>query len=263
VHCGVNYGKGIDVERLLDSLYVSEDKKSLTVTEKGRSYLLSILATRNIMYQEVYWHKTVRACESMFKRFFYEYVRIISEGDKIDILNKLNHILNFSDDEFIATLFNWAKIYGNKKLKEMIQPFAYGGRDMIYKPAYIYFDNSSKDPNPTNKFFKKLFKCKYKEIVEKSERFAGLLKKYIPEIEPLDVIFEKTPIDEGERYPLSEFRIYNTRKERYDNHPSEIDSLNDYLTHNKQAYIFCHPSYYEKIRELAINGVLHDILALV
>lgn len=74
IHCGVGYGHGIDIERLLDSLHVNSKDCKICVTEKGRSVLLSVLTCRNIMYQEVYWHKTVRACTAMFKRFFYEYV---------------------------------------------------------------------------------------------------------------------------------------------------------------------------------------------
>ena len=70
IHCGVKYGNGIDIDRLLDSLYYNDEDNFLGVTDKGRSVLLGILATRNIMYQEIYWHKTVRSCNAMFKDFF-------------------------------------------------------------------------------------------------------------------------------------------------------------------------------------------------
>ena len=256
VHCGINYGKGIDTERLLDSLYVNTETSKLCVTEKGRSALLSILTTRNIMYQEVYWHKTVRACEAMFKRFFYEYVAHFPKADKKKAMEQLNELMNKSDDEFISTLYDWAKSTENIKLIELIKPFAYGGRNTIYKPAYIYFEhNDSKEAAKTNKFFRTLFKLSYGELVEKSNRLANQLKKHIPEIEPLDIIFEKTPIkSEGEHYLLDGFKIYNTRKKRYDTYPSQINELNNYLSNNKQAYIFCSAKYYEKIRELSLDS---------
>ena len=76
IHCGVNYGKGIDLERFLDSLYFNPEKGNpgICLTNKGRTYFLSVLTCRNIMYHEVYWHKTVRAFTGMFKTFFFEMV---------------------------------------------------------------------------------------------------------------------------------------------------------------------------------------------
>lgn len=65
----------IDVERLLDSLYVHADEGQIFLTDKGESAFISVLGARNIMYQEVYWHKTVRASQAMFKRFFFEFVK--------------------------------------------------------------------------------------------------------------------------------------------------------------------------------------------
>lgn len=104
VHCGVNYGQGIDVDRLLDALYFNPDTNKLCITEKGRAALLSILSIRNIMYQEIYWHKTVRACEAMFKRFFYEYVSFIATDNVNNALLRLEELFKLSDDEFMSEL---------------------------------------------------------------------------------------------------------------------------------------------------------------
>lgn len=263
IHCGVNYGHGIDVERLFDSLYFNPGTKKLCVTEKGRSALLSIMSTRNIMYQEVYWHKTVRGCEAMFKRFFYEYVSLTSVNNKSECLQQLNDLFNLSDDEFISTLHAWSKTTNNIKLQELITMFAFGGRKYLYKPAYIFFDNNSKESTPINNFFRGLFKCTYKELVNKSKKLSKLLKKYLNEIEPLDIILEITPVHDGEKYQLNGFEIYNTRKKRFDPHPIEIEYLNDYLKNNRQAYIYCNPTYYEKIKELSAgdNSILEMILS--
>jgi HD superfamily phosphohydrolase len=207
------------------------------------------------MYQEVYWHKTVRGCEAMFKRFFYEYVAALGINGKKTSVKLLEELLCKSDDEFISTLYSWSKTAKNSRLKDLIQPFAYGGRKQLYKPAYIYFDHDSKEANKVNKFFRSLFTDSYKDLIEKSKRFSMLLRKYIPDIDPLDIIFEKTPIkSEGEKYVLDGFQIYNTRKKRYDDHPTEIDALNNYLSHNRQAYVFCHPRVYDKLKELSSSG---------
>lgn len=256
VHCGVKYGKGIDIGRLLDSLYVNSESNKLCLTEKGRSALLSILSTRNIMYQEVYWHKTVRACEAMFKRFFYDYVKSIKDN----AVDKLEKLFCYSDDEFTAILFKWAS-RNNKEIQGLIQPFAYKGRKHIYKPAYIYYNNNSMGPQVIKDFFRKLFDTTYKGLLDKNEQLIQSLKKYIPDIGPLDIILEKTPVKEGgEQYILDGFNIYNRRKKCYDDHPKGIDSLNNYLEENKQAYIFCHPRLYDNLREILLdNNKLHDI----
>jgi HD superfamily phosphohydrolase len=256
IHCGVSYGKGIDIERLLDSLYVNTEKKRLCVTEKGQSTLLSILSARNIMYQAVYWHKTVRASEAMFKRFFYEYVLELTKEspDNDAIYTELGKLFYHSDDEFTATLYRWAKRIKNQSLQELIQPFAYGGRK-IYKPAYIYFDHNSENSTKIDKFFRSLLtkKYSYKDLIAKSNRFSELLQKTIPDIQPLDIIFETTPIGSGERDILGELSIYNTKKQRYDKLPTAMDSLNDYLGNNSQAYIFCHPRIYKPLKELLLD----------
>jgi len=256
VHCGVSYGKGIDIERLLDSLYVNTEKRQLCVTEKGQSTLLSILSARNIMYQAVYWHKTVRASEAMFKRFFYEYVLELTQGslNNDEILTELDKLFYHSDDEFTAILYKWANSIRNKSLQELIQPFAYRGRK-IYKPAYIYFDHNSENSSKIDKFFRNLLtgKYSYKDLIDKSNKFCESLKNHISDIKPLDIIFETTPIGSGEKYILDELSIYNTRKQRYDKLPIVISSLNDYLIENRQAYIFCHPRIYKTLKDLLLN----------
>lgn len=266
VHCGISYGSGIDLERLLDSLYVDEASNKITVTEKGRSALISILTTRNIMYQEVYWHKTVRACEAMFKRFLYEYVSSEHKSHDTQENKTLNDLLSRSDDEFISFLYQWAVDFGNNKIIELIKPFAYGGRKYIYKPAYIYYSHDSKVSTKINNFFRHLFKYpnnKYSNMILISEKFCKALKRYIPSIEPLDLIFEVTPVKgEGEEYMLDGLRIYNTRKEEYNKYPDEMNLLNSYLSNNRQAYIFCNPKYYDELHSLFQDKkrILQDIL---
>jgi HD superfamily phosphohydrolase len=263
IHCGISYGHGIDTERLLDSLWADPETGALGVTEKGRSALISILSIRNIMFQEVYWHKTVRACESMFKRFFYEFVNAVTAENKQDGGQELSVILNYSDDEFIHSLSRWSVKCGNDSLRDLIRPFAFGGRE-LYKPAYIYFTHNSDEPAGAREFFQKLFKSSYRELAEKSRQLAELLNPYCPGIGPNDIILDKTPIkSEEESGPKEGFRVYNNRKGGYDKNPVAIGSLGKYLAESRQAYIFCHPRFYDTLRELSSGpeGTLQGILA--
>ncbi|GAH55524.1 unnamed protein product, partial [marine sediment metagenome] len=187
-HCGVNYGKGIDIERLLGSLHMDSDTNRICLTDKGRSSLLSILACRNIMYQEVYWHKTVRACDAMFKRFFYEYIK-----QEVGDIEGVKRCLGYSDDHFIGTLFTGSKHH--KDLQALIAPFAFKGR-RLYKPAYIFFEaNASDEPLDTRHFFTRVLNASsYKQLVCLGNTLADDLKSHIPSIEHLDIIIEKTPV---------------------------------------------------------------------
>ncbi|HAB53777.1 MAG TPA: hypothetical protein DCE80_16645, partial [Ignavibacteriales bacterium] len=151
IHCGVPYGEGIDIYRLLDSLYVNSETKKLALTHKGLSSLLSLLTCRNIMYQEVYWHKTVRSCDAMFKRFFYEII-----ARDLKDMRKINKYMDFSDDHFIAQLYSLALKHRTDSLVDLIAPFALKGRT-LYKPLIIYSRaNASHERINTKKFFSKI-----------------------------------------------------------------------------------------------------------
>lgn len=253
IHCGVNYGMGIDIDRILDSLYINEDVNKLCLTDKGKSCLLSILTCRNIMYQEVYWHKTNKACDAMFKRFFCEYVK-----NSHDITN-IKQYLNYCDDHFIYHLYN--RTLGNE-ISKLISPFAFKGR-LLYKPAYIYHSSNMEKESPdSQRFFKKIFSINsYADMMDLSNNLANELSKRIPGIKPLDILIEKTWIKpHRERYELLGLEIWNIRKNRYEKYPKEVNDLNEYLFHNEQAYIFCNPMYYSDLKELVKTGALNKIL---
>ena len=85
------------------------------------------------MYRDVYWHKTVRACDSMFKRLFYEF-------SKNKSAKQTEKLLNLSDEIFISQLDKLTR--KNKKLNKLIQPFVMKSKSReLYKPAYIYYYN--------------------------------------------------------------------------------------------------------------------------
>jgi HD superfamily phosphohydrolase len=246
IHCGVEYGKGIDIERLLDSLYIDQDTKKICLTDKGRSSLLSILTCRNIMYQEIYWHKTVRACNAMFKRFFYEYIR-----RELEDIDKIERHFELSDDCFINELLNKTRRYAD--LNKLISPFAFKGRS-LYKPAYIFLtSDASEEPTDTRRFFHKIMELTYEDMVNLSEKLIERLKNKIPGIKPLDIIIEKTPIKKDhEVYDLKGFKIWNIRKERFEKFPTEeIIPLNQFLERNARAYLFCNPKYYDDLKKMS------------
>ena len=68
--CNVPYG-GVDVSRLISALRVHIDaqgKRSIVVTHKGISPLHSLLHARQEMFDNIYWHHTGRAFQTMLVR---------------------------------------------------------------------------------------------------------------------------------------------------------------------------------------------------
>jgi HD superfamily phosphohydrolase len=70
--CGVPYGQGMDLERLLRALTVtgirseSHCRLALAYKAKGRTAVESMLLARYLMYGGVYWHHTFRCIQAMF-----------------------------------------------------------------------------------------------------------------------------------------------------------------------------------------------------
>ncbi len=255
IHCGVDYGKGIDVERLLDALYVHPDDKRLYLTDKGRSILISILGARNIMYQEVYWHKTVRACQAMFKRFFYEYIE-----REIRPISQIRKATLLTDEVFLNYLFN--KINNNSPLRPLLAPFVFKGRE-LYKAAFVY-SPKQRTGEAVKSFFSSLLgrRAKYNTVVEKSNLLASSLG-----INDLELLIETVPVKAGERYELDHFKIVEHRSltrgtpvlEGLDD---SIKNLNDYLDENKRAFVFCSRNHYARLRSFTPedwNDILKDI----
>lgn len=258
IHCGVDYGKGIDVKRLLHSFCVTPQDAKLCITDKGMSCLLALLTCRNIMYREVYWHKTVRACDAMFKRFLYEYIR---KG--IDTIENLNDYFKRSDDHFVATLLERVTDPKHQKLANLLLPFAYQGRN-LYKPAYIYYAGEVTEDKYTDvgKFFSKFTGTDpYNRLVHASEAGAEELKRYFSSIEPLDILLEQTPVREyREKWKMRSVMIWNIRKGTLSNYPGELLNLDDYLSNNMRTYLFCSPQYYEELSDLTKTPHFAEIL---
>jgi len=203
----------------------------------------------------------------MFKRFFYEY--IARELDNIDCLQEY---LLLPDDDFTGTLLRRCEEEEQFDLVNLIHPLAFRGR-RLYKPAFIFHARHAtfQDQNPdVAHFFQKVQDIRsYAEMAKLSDSLATVLQKVIPELRPLDVILESTPIrKEHETYDLSSVQIWNLRQNRLEPYPTQLNDLNYYLVANKRSYLFCRPEYYKKIEELirdtdSFVNILEESLAVL
>ena len=248
VHCGVNYGMGIDINRILDSIYIDPSGPLITFTDKGRSCLLSILAGRNIMYQEVYWHKTVKACHGMFKRFLYEYLERVEE----DITGYFDN----SDERFINLLYQETTKGKHYDLLKLIKTFALKGRE-LYKPAFTIFEKEVPQKLINTRNLSKLIResKSYRRIKELSEKLSEELKKIrgLDKLGDLDVLLEKNTVEgSDEVFGIKDLRIYNHRSGNFEDPQSNIlDPLNNFLKQSSRVYIFCNPKFYDRLRKIS------------
>ena len=245
VHCGVTYGTVLDVNRLLDSLHVDAERNTITVNQKGRTYLMSLLTARNLMYQEVYWHKTVRACTAMFKRYFYE---LFERG--LFSTNHADSIFKHPDAVFLQEL---SKIAGGPtaNLRSLIAPLLNEGRS-LYKPAYIYTHGDPNEGPQTMKFFERILHSDYAYCVKASLKVCEALKGRFSDLLEWEILADQTPFKEGkEYYDLKRLRVWNLRKSHYEDLPDGMLKLDSFLRENQRAFIFCNPRLYDKLRSLS------------
>lgn len=256
-HCGVPYGTAFDIERLISSLYINSKGNGICLTEKGRSPFLAFLMSNIVMYQEVYWHKTVRAGTAMLKRVFYDF--IISQKDKINSIKQ--KLLSCPDEKFLEQLCEKTKKKIN--IKRLILPFM-NQRRVLYKPAYVHYHKHAlytENVNTSN-FFNKLSAISYPEQIKITSRLIGELNKTFfkdKKLNKTDIILETTPEKYHKRPELVGFQFYDSKQKRYSVLTPEVENLNTYLDANHRSYIFCNPDYYERIKKLSENRSLDNI----
>jgi hypothetical protein len=223
-HCGVPYGEGFDVQRLIAALCLNEHNNAICLTEKGRSSFAAFLMSKIVMYQEVYWHKTVRACTAMFKRFFYEFVT--QHLDRADTIRKI--YLTQGDVRFIDMLDTKSRHLPS--LNRLIRPFAALYR-AIYKPAYVHYHGHvvHLTDTPTRDFFEILMESTYEKAVRMTHDLVEELRPAIRGLGMMDVILERTPVGSAEKPDLKGFQFLDTVLGKYEGVTKEIEGLNDYL----------------------------------
>jgi HD superfamily phosphohydrolase len=254
IHCGVTYGKSIDVEIILNNLVIDSETTKIGLTSKGRTSFNAIIDARNNLYEGVYWHKTVRACEAMFKRFFFEFLTMSGmKKEEVEILFRLD------DSLFLNELFMWALESKERgKLLKLIEPFTHKFERRLYKPVYIHFNNNRHrdEESNTTHFFQRLISMEFNELREKGNALVEALKSTFDgfaEMDDYDILFEKTPLQPYNSVQrLDDFRFWNPRKKSPDNTSDEINRNLRYLSENMQAYLFCNPAYEAQLK-MAIN----------
>ncbi len=102
LHLGVPYGRSYDRGRLLDSLTVRGDGRSIAITAKGKTPAEVFLFGRYTMFSEAYWHHTVRSVSAMVEAALGD---LQSRGILGTSDERLEELLARSDDEMLEWLW--------------------------------------------------------------------------------------------------------------------------------------------------------------
>jgi serine/threonine protein kinase len=259
LHCGVDYGKGIDVDRFIDSLYVNRIPKVICVTTKGRASVMGLMFCRNTMYREVYWHKTVRCYMGIFKRVFYDYSRLPSFS------KRRTKILDLGDTQFLEEIYKALKPRsGVNPIAELLDIFR-GGERNPYKIVFSFQDSPDHSyPAETGHLFRRILKFdNYSEILRTAEIFARAFsdminfppvpnKGKLKSMMEYHVIVEVTPKkDSGMTSHLEELKLFDVVEDREVSNSGEdnvLEALNHYLMKTRQVYLCVHKDYATPIR---------------
>jgi HD superfamily phosphohydrolase len=250
LHCGVTYGHGIDVERFLSALHIDHDNETICLNSRGRTHLLALLGARNIMYQDVYWHKTVRACGAMFKALLYNVIEKGKHGQK-----EVYGWLSLTDESFIACLMERARKLGDPAIVDLGDVFEYGPR-RIYKQVYAFnASDRSTHSLPARRFFRPLFKTEAlpptKLCLERAELLGKFLARHVKRRQPFRLLIEATPVKRGhDLFDVSSSQMWNLRTNTFEALPFDVDSIDNFLRKYRVAYIFAHPLEEEELKEL-------------
>ncbi len=109
LHCGVPYGMQVDAPRLIHSIGINSRQNGIAISSKGKTSAELMVFARYVMFNEVYWHRTVRSATAMLQRLFYNWFQEnqrLCDADFLYALDDRNMVLLLeSDSELYRGLF--------------------------------------------------------------------------------------------------------------------------------------------------------------
>lgn len=141
-HCGVPYGNYLDIDRLLETMRIVEDKASslpvLAFDWRAVGSLEQLATARHEMYANVYWHRAVRSATTMFKHAFFLLQQRVATRERLESF----FFGSGSDDGVLATILKAKEVrrpkLGDQDGKALVRLLtAVSGRDRnLYKEVW-------------------------------------------------------------------------------------------------------------------------------
>ncbi|MED5286879.1 MAG: HD domain-containing protein [Planctomycetota bacterium] len=240
LHAGIPYGRNFDRQRLMSSLCVDTNGKSIALNEKAKTAAEMMVFARYVMFSEVYWHHAVRSATAMFQRAFFEMHRRGGDWESWFLQD---------EPDLIRTFQSLAPSAGVEELLAGL----FGSRRRLYKrlAQFSVFDGEA--------IYSKIARRPFAWLVRCGQCLAELLANATGQpVSATDVLIDAPPmglevefkvnvrIDGGDR-PLGDISpVVQTLATR---------QFDDYV---KRVRIFVHPRL-TKVRDLEL-ATIHDLL---
>lgn len=175
-HAGVPYGRNFDVLRLISSLCVGRDGRSIAVSQKGKTAAEMMVFARYVMFSEVYWHHAVRSATAMLQRMVFLLRDSLATEDW----------LLQTEAEFVARLLELSSSHAPA---QQLARALFGHQRQLFKRVAQY--TLSDHPE----VFAAVARRPYEELVRCSERLAERLGPSLTQpLRPGDIIIDAPPV---------------------------------------------------------------------
>jgi len=248
VHCGVNFGLALDRCRFLAALHIDTANTCICLNTKGESYIPSLITVRNLMYNEVYWHKTVRAAGAMIKTLIYHLC-------ELKLLSKLelDQLLLSEDDRVAFRLKELASKSGRDDLSALAAPFVFEGRK-LFKQIYVFGMTVAQEKPQAAKFFGRMLGEKHTHVSQclaYAKKIASALQEQGLRLRSGDVLIEDTPVKPGhETFEIQKMRLFDERLNDYVEPSYDLAAADQLLDNTRRVFIFCHPDRSDVFRAM-------------
>jgi HD superfamily phosphohydrolase len=111
--CGVGAGP-VDIQRILHYSFISE--RGLTLHAHAAEALYMFLSSRLYLYEQVYFHRTVRRIDLQLREVFRPTVELILSGNPLD---RLDEYLAFTEWALLSEVSRWALGDGDARKREL------------------------------------------------------------------------------------------------------------------------------------------------
>src|SRR6266851_4081538 len=111
--CGVAAGP-VDIQRILHYSFISE--RGLTLHAHAAEALYMFLSSRLYLYEQVYFHRTVRRIDLQLREVFRPTVELLLNGNPLE---RLDQYLTFTEWALLSEVSRWALGEGDARKREL------------------------------------------------------------------------------------------------------------------------------------------------
>ncbi len=244
LHAGVPYGRHFDVNRLISSLCLNGAGDRVAITSKGRTAAELLVFARYVMFNEVYWHHTVRAATAMLQRAFYA---LFSETPP-------TRLWSLVDREWEQALRAAAEHSECQPLVEGL----FGPRRRLYKR---WIQLSSFD-NP--QLYARLARRPYAWAVELSKRLTARLRAIVGNtFGAFDLLVDSPPVGLEVQFAVD---VWDSRRGQYHS-LRDVSPVVAALAQRqfdefvKQFRLFVAPNWIDRVQQVSPIAILEATLA--